>query len=263
MIEYYNLYLPKSKREVKIEISVPRYKDNIVFDTMYFLDGQNAFSDYRSAFGRSIRATKHLGYTAKELGMRILGVAIYNSGTDLGRINEYTPFKIDKPANKKWLSHDVNNCYNFCEDFINTIIPFVENKYKTHKDPNHRYIYGSSLAAVTAIYLGCKYNAFNYIGAFSTASFLFENDFNSFIKENSLTDKKIFLYVGKNESSDDLYDNSLYFNSSLNTYKLLKKKKISTRLVVDINGQHNEETWDKHLFDFIAFIYDNDLIYNK
>lgn len=263
MIEFYNLYLPKSKREVKIEVSVPRYRGNITFETMYFLDGQNAFNDSRAAFGRSIRATKHLGYTAKEFGMRILGVAIYNSGSDLGRINEYTPFKIDNPADNNWLSHDPQNCYNYCDDFINTIIPFIENKYKTYKDANHRYIYGSSLAGVTAIYLGCKYNAFNYIGAFSTAAFLFENDFNLFLDNCNLSDKKIFLYVGKNESSDDLYDKSLYYNTSLNIYKKLKNKKISTRLVVDINGVHNEETWDKHLFEFISFIYNNEIIYTK
>lgn len=263
MIEFYNLYLPKSKREVKIEVSVPRYKGNITFETMYFLDGQNAFNDSRAAFGRSIRATKHLGYTAKELGMRILGVAVYNSGSDLGRINEYTPFKIDNAADNKWLSHNPLNCYNYCDDFINTIIPFIESKYNTYKDANHRYIYGSSLAAVTAIYLGCKYEAFNYIGAFSTASFLFDKEFTDFVNKSNLKGKNIFIYVGKNESSDDLYDNTLYFNSSLKLYNMLKNKKIPTRMVVDINGVHNEETWDKHLFEFITFIYDNDLIYSK
>ena len=29
MIEYFKLYLPKSKREVKIDVSVPRNKENI------------------------------------------------------------------------------------------------------------------------------------------------------------------------------------------------------------------------------------------
>ena len=43
MNEYYNLFLPLSKREVKIEISIPRYKENLLFDTLYLLDGQNAF----------------------------------------------------------------------------------------------------------------------------------------------------------------------------------------------------------------------------
>ena len=45
MQEFYKLYLPKSKREIKIEVSLPRIKDDILFDTLYLLDGQNAFSD--------------------------------------------------------------------------------------------------------------------------------------------------------------------------------------------------------------------------
>ena len=59
MLEYYRLYLPKSKREVKIEVSVPRNRDNVTFDTIYFLDGQNAFKDSHASFGRSLRAAAH------------------------------------------------------------------------------------------------------------------------------------------------------------------------------------------------------------
>ncbi len=82
MLEYYRLYLPKSKREVKIEVSVPRNRDNVLFDTIYFLDGQNAFKDSHASFGRSIRAAKALGLAAKEMEKRILGIAIYNSETE-------------------------------------------------------------------------------------------------------------------------------------------------------------------------------------
>ena len=44
MIEYFKIYLPKTKREVKIEVSIPRnyQRTNTKFDTMYLLDGQNA-----------------------------------------------------------------------------------------------------------------------------------------------------------------------------------------------------------------------------
>ena len=110
MLEYYRLYLPKSKREIKMEVSTPRQKNNIVFDTVYFLDGQNAFKDSHASFGRSIRAAKTLGITAKEMGKRVLGVAIYNSESDLGRVNEYSPFKIINAASKEWLKQDIDVC---------------------------------------------------------------------------------------------------------------------------------------------------------
>lgn len=261
MIEYFKLYLPKSHREVKIDVSVPRYDKSIKFDCLYMLDGQNAFKDSRASFGRSLRATKAFGFTSKEMGKRILGIGIHNSGSDLGRINEYTPFKIDNPAYEEWKNQDIEICKNFCDDFINTIIPFIEKKYNTYKSSDHRFIYGSSLAAITAIYLGVRYNKFNYIGAFSTASFLFQNEFYQFLDNNDLNKKNIFLYVGKFESSDDLYDKNLYFNSSYKLYNYLKEKKIRTRLIIDSKGEHNEETWGRHIIDFINFIYFDDIYY--
>ena len=181
MTESFQLYLPKSKREVEIDISLPKVKDNIIFDTLYFLDGQNSFSDEKASFGRSIRATKVLNKTAKYLNKRILGVAIHNSKSDLGRVNEYTPFYLENPESK-YQTHDIKNCHNFCDDLVNTIIPFIESKYNTYKSAEHRFIYGSSLAATTALYIAFKYkDSFDYIGSFSTASFLFEAEFTKFL----------------------------------------------------------------------------------
>lgn len=264
MLEYYKLYLPKSKREVKIEISVSRYRENITFDTLYMLDGQNAFKDSHASFGRAIRANKALGFAAKEMGRRILGVAIHNSGSDEGRIAEYSPFKIDNPASDAWAKHDPKNCYNFCEDLINTIIPFVESKYNVYKNKEHRFIYGSSLAANTALYLAFKYkDAFSVIGAFSTASFLYNDSFNNYLKKNIDSSKSIFLYVGKRESSDNMYDQTLYYNTSMNLYNFFKANNNRVKLVVSASGIHNEETWGNHLLEFISFIYSSNIEYKE
>ena len=264
MIEYYKLYLPKSKREVKLEVSVPRYKNEIIFDTFYFLDGQNAFKDSHASFGRSIRATKALGFAAKEMGKRILGVAIYNSETEMGRINEYSPFKIDEPANLEWNKHNPKICEAFCEDLIHTIIPFIDTKYKTNNNPNNRFIYGSSLAATTAIYITLKYkDYFNVCGAFSTASFLYKKMFNDFVKKNMTSDKKIFLYVGKSEASDNMYDKSLYLNTSLELHSLIKECGGKSKLVISQSGIHNEATWESQLLDFISYIYSDDITYKN
>ena len=229
MIECYKLYLPKSKREIKIDVSVPRYRDNITFDCLYMLDGQNSFKDSKASFGRSLRATKAFSFAAREMNKRILGIGIHNSGSDLGKINEYTPFLIDNPANEEWKSQDINICHSFCYDFVHTIIPFIEKKYNTFGTKEHRYIYGSSLAAVTAIYLGLKYDVFGQIGAFSTASFLFENEFYKFLNKKQLNAKSIFLYVGKYEQSDDLYDSNLYYNSAIKLFNYFKEHNVRTR----------------------------------
>ena len=262
MVEYFTVHFPKSHRDVKIEVSRPRDLDGITFDTLYLLDGQNAFRDSHAAFGRSIRATKTLSFAANEMNKRIIGVAIHNMGSDFGRINEYTPFPLSNEISKKYDSHDLEICYNYCYDFINTLIPYIENRYPVSKDNNHRFIYGSSLAAITAIYLGFNYdNSFNYIGAFSTASFLFEKAFYDFLEQKKNINKKIFIYVGKKEKSDTMYEENLYTKSALNLYNYLMDNNYKCRLVIDPKGLHNEETWDKHLLDYINFIYNDNIIY--
>ena len=264
MIDRYKLYLPKSKREVTIEVSGPRNEKNILFDTFYLLDGQNAFRDSEAAFGRSLRATKYLNYIARECKHRILGVAVYNSGSDLGRVNEYSPFKIDNVMIDSWKENNPKICERYCDDFIHTIIPFIEGKYNVVKDSSHRFIYGSSLAATTILYMGFKYEeAFGYLGAFSTATFLFHKEFMKFLKEYNDPKKNVFLYYGKKEISDSMTKPGLYEKSSKKLYKLFKDNNIRTRLVISSSGIHNEETWDEYILDFINFIYSDDIIYKK
>lgn len=260
MIDFYRLYLPLSKREVKIQVSVPRNKDDIVFDTFYFLDGQNAFSDATSAFGRSIRATKHLGAMSKHLGKRILGVAIYNRGTDRGRVNEYSPWLIDNPLEENWVDNDTRVFDKFYKDFISTIIPFIEKKYHVTKD---RYIYGSSLGAVTAAYMCFNDDTFKGCGLFSLSHFLFEKAFYEFTnsKLDIMKKKKVFLYVGKEEFSDSMETKDIYITTVKRFNDYLNENKIPTRLVVSFSGEHNEETWDHNFLDFLNFMYYDNIIY--
>ena len=260
MIDFYRLYLPLLKREVKIQVSLPRYKDNIIFDTIYFLDGQNAFSDQTSSFGRSIRATKHLGSFAKNINKRILGVAIYNAGTDRGRVNEYSPWLIDNPLEENWVDNDTTYFDKFYSDFKSTIIPFIEKKYNVSEN---RYIYGSSLGAVTAAYMLFNDDTFKGAGIFSLASFLFEKDFYKFIesKVKNAKDKRVFLYVGKEEFSDSMENKDIYITSSMRFNDFLKKNKIPSRLVISLSGGHNEETWDYYFIDFLNFMYFDNIIY--
>ena len=187
MIEYYKLYLPKSRKEIKLEISIPRdYDNNTRFDTLYLLDGQNAFKDSHATYHRSIRATKYMGYMAAVTGNRMIGVAVYNAGSEMGRINEYTPFPIKQAADEQWHHHNVKICHAFCDDFIHVIIPYIDQKYPTVQKEDHRFIYGSSLAAITAIYLGYQYpKTFGGIGAFSTACFLCPEEIKKFLNKKN------------------------------------------------------------------------------
>jgi len=265
MIEYFKIYLPKTKREVKIEVSIPRnyQRTNTKFDTMYLLDGQNAFKDSHATFNRSIRASKHMGFVAAATGKKTIGVAVYNAESEMGRINEYTPFLITNAADPIWAKkQDLTVCQNFCDDFINVIIPFIDNRYPTIKESSHRYIYGSSLAALTAIYLAYNFpNTFGAIGAYSTASFLCADEFYNFINNHIDPNIRLFLYVGRRETSDGSYDEELYFNASKIIYDIALKHNGKVRLVVSDSGTHCEACWDKNLIDFFSFIHSDGIIY--
>lgn len=255
MIEHYKLYLPKSKREIKIDVSRPKVMTGLTFDTFYFLDGQNAFKDSTAAFGRSIRAAKTLGRFAKEFNERILGIAIYNSGTDKGRIDEYSPFEIKNALYDSWLGNNVKVCKNLADDIVHTIIPFIDKKYPTKKTKESRMIYGSSLSAIMALYLGFNYNVFSTVASFSTASFLFEDELKKFILKKKKDAPKVFLYVGKQEISDSMKTPGLYYDCTMKLYNLFRDNNINTKLIVSISGTHNEACWEKPISNFLVYAY--------
>jgi hypothetical protein len=64
----------------------------------------------------------------------------------------------------------------------------------------------------------------------------------------------IFLYVGLNEESDNLYNKNDYINTSTNLYNLLKDNNYICELKEDKKGIHNEKSWGKHLKDFFKFM---------
>lgn len=251
MTELFKLYLPNVKREITIELSIPK-NSHQEMDTLYFLDGQNAFTDQHATYKRSIRASKYLNQISEETGRPILGVGIYNAESDLGRISEYAPFKLTNLASSAWKKQDLAWFQHFCKDFINLIIPTIESRFNIS---SHRFIYGSSLAALTAIYLGYHYNLFEGIGAFSTASFLCPKAMEEFIKKEFKPAVKLFLYVGKKEISDDLYDEELYYQTAKDLHKLTRRLGGHTRLVISQKGTHCEAFWEKQLMEFLSFLY--------
>lgn len=266
MIFKKKLYFPKSKRNVTLEISLPHYdsKNPVFMDVLYFLDGQNAFKDSSAAFGRSIRAGKYLNLFSKHTHHQMLGVAVYNAGSDLGRTNEYLPFSIATEEKTLWKEHQTQISKNFCDDFVHTLFPYIEKNYPVLQGKKHRFLYGSSLAAITALYTSFQYpDSFQVIGAFSTASFLCEKELFDFMKEKGNPESKVFLYVGLKETSDGAFDETLYYESTLRLHRQLQQLNVKHRLVISESGTHCEATWERQLLDFFSFIYEEEIIYKN
>ncbi len=173
----HDFFYPKGQASpLELYIYIPN--TNVSMDVLYLLDGENAFRDHLTVYGRALRLQKKLDYV--NINTPLMAVAI-SAGDD--RTNLYSPFKIKNAPVKDWLNNDTSVAKKFSNVVVNELISYVDSKYNTNKGKSHRYIYGSSLAAIEALYLGLNYrDSFSYIGAFSTASFIYDEEFNKFIK---------------------------------------------------------------------------------
>lgn len=258
MLQKFDLYLPRTKRKVKITVSIPRnyHNSDVVYDSLYMLDGQNIFKNQDAAFGRSLHMGKYLSIMATHFNKHICGIAISNAGSDIGRINEYMPWKLEALASDSWKEQDVNVCKDFTYDLMHTIIPHIQGRYPVKADKESTYIMGSSLGALYACYLGNSYpDTFGAVGLFSNCPFLAPKAFKKFITGSLNTNLRNFHYVGMKESSDGMFDENLYYKESKKLHEYLLSCGVKSKLVVDVNGIHNEETWEKHVLDFLSFIY--------
>ncbi|MCQ2771897.1 MAG: hypothetical protein MJ238_01280 [Bacilli bacterium] len=262
MLQKFELFLPRSKRKVRITVSIPRNYNNsgIVYDSLYMLDGQNIFKNHEAAFGRSLHMGRYLGVMANNFDKHICGIAISNAGSDLGRINEYMPWKLEALAEKHWEEQDLEVCKSYTYDLLHTVIPYIQERFPVSKDKDHTYIMGSSLGALYACYLGNAYpQSFGAVGSFSNCPFLAPIAFQNFMESHLNPELRNFHYVGMRESSDGMFDENAYFNETKKLHEYLKSQGVKSKLVVDVNGVHNEETWEKHVLDFLSFVYFDDI----
>ncbi len=262
MLQKFDLYLPKTKRKVKITVSIPRnyQHSDTVYDSLYMLDGQNIFKNSDAAFGRSLHMGKYLSIMATNFNKKICGIAIANAGSEIGRLNEYMPWKVENKANDEWKEQDSRICKAFAYDLTHTIIPFIQGRYPVKKGKESTYLMGSSLGALFTVYVTNQFpECFGAAGIFSNCPFLAPKAFTKFIHANLNKDCRNFIYVGRKEFSDGLYDEGMYYNDSVKLHEYFKKNNVKSRLVVDVNGIHNEETWEKHIMQFLSYIYFDDI----
>lgn len=250
MLNDYKIHLNKSNRDINITVYKPRCMDNL--KCLYLLDGQNAFNDTKTMYGRSLRLINILKYLEK-YNINVMAIGI---PSDDRRNDEYSPFKIKTKAILDGSSNDISYNHSFSDDVINSIIPFIEKKYNIKPDSNNRIIYGSSLGAIESLYLGLSYDAFSNIGAFSLASFIYDNEFSDFILSTLNVNKRVFIYVGEREESDSEFMPIDYLNSAYDLKKLLDSKGINNKLVINKIGRHNEKSWSYFIPDFLKYIFE-------
>ena len=124
---------------------------------------------------------------------------------------------------------------------------------------------GSSLGGNITQFLGVEYeDQIGCLGVFSSANWLHQEDFDRYIKRQSLKlNQRVFIYVGTDEADDT--DKTLmagnikqaYIDSSVKYYRQLLVAGIDIDnlvLKIQAGAEHNEIAWSEHLLDCLRFL---------
>lgn len=254
ILEEYYLEMDYKKDKRRIRVILPySYNQNKSrkYPVVYFHDGQNIFFDNESYSGRSwglietIMENKNL----KEF----IGVAIDNSPA---RMAEYSPWPLDQSLADLKIERPEGDAY---ADFIlNTLKPFIDQKYRTKKSKKFTSMIGSSAGANISAFIGKKYQGkIGSLGIFSLASFAFKEKFENYFKDVRLKDnQKIYIKVGT-EESEERNISQAYIDSSVNYYDLLIKAGIpieNIKLKIISGDTHSERDWAKYLLECLEFV---------
>ena len=227
----------------KVWIYLPPKYDNTSknYPVIYMHDAQNSF-DKATSFIGEWEVDETLNELFKKNGKGFIVVGIENAGEE--RINEYTPWKNERYGGGKG---------EIYMDFIvNTLKPYIDENYKTKKEPKYTGLIGSSLGGLISYYGGLEYpKTFGKIGALST-SFWFSEKVVDFTKENgNLKNVKLFLLVGGKEGDDMDKDTQKMEKLLLKTG--FKSKNLKTK--INLEGEHNEAFWKSEFLEVVSWLY--------
>ena len=142
-------YLGEKTIRVYLPPSYTKNNDN-QYPVLYMMDGQNLFFDSLAYFGRSWRISDISDQLVKDKYVKeFIIVGIDHAG--INRFSEYMPEKpfisFSNNTNNRLKHRAKTNIYSdtFLMFFVNELIPFIQNKYRTMLGPNNTFVGGSSM----------------------------------------------------------------------------------------------------------------------
>jgi predicted alpha/beta superfamily hydrolase len=200
------------------------------YPVLYLQDAQNLF-DTNAPFG-NWAIDRHLaGLQAIGKG-DIIVIAIDHGGTE--RIKEYSPY-----YHRKFGEGEGKQYARF---IIDTLMPYIDDKYRTNPERNYRGIGGSSMGGLISAYIGLKYQEFFSRLMILSPSFWYTDRiyFDAFSYQYRFP-SKIYLYAGEKETP--------FMTKHINRFKKAVRGSLYqntiTRFKIDINptGRHQEKYW--------------------
>mgnify|MGYP002780021024 CR=1 FL=1 len=206
---------------IKLPVNYDRSKKR--YPVLYLTDAQNLFSD-KTAFAGEWRVDESIDSLRADV--IVVGIAHGNEK----RFEELTAFAHPK--------YGGGNAPEFLSFITGEVMPFVNKRYRTRRQPRHTGIGGSSLGGLFALYaLQSIPHHFSRAMVFSPSLWLGE-EYYSLIEKSKYVKGKIYLMAGDSESNTMV-------DEVQKLQKILEKRLRPGNLKTEIipGGHHNEKLW--------------------
>ena len=266
-IENFEVEIEELIRKRMIRVYLPNDYDKTLnkhYKVMYMHDGHNLFYKETSAYGGiwDIQSAMNKSEANGNDGVIVVGIDC-NSENIEGRLNEYSPWvnnnlKELTPGMGIYKAGGEGKLYG--EFLVNSLKPFIDNKYRTLKTKENTFIAGSSMGGFISLYIGYKYpEAFSVIGAFSTAIWFSKENLMKFIKENYKKGLRVYLDSGTKETSDEsvIAFNDIYVDDIKELESLLLnlgQDKKDIKVVIEEGANHSEDSWRRRFPEFLEWV---------
>jgi predicted alpha/beta superfamily hydrolase len=236
--------IPQLKRKRRISALLPHdyHQSDKRYPVLYLKDGQNLFDEH-APFG-NWAIDKSLEKLAAEGMGDLIVIAIDHGGEE--RITEYLPYFNASVGNGQGELY-----LKFMEE---TLIPYVNRKYRTLQGSEHTGIGGSSMGGLISLYAGLNYQRlFSKVMVFSPSLWIAPRIFQQ--AENFSPNLPIYLYIyaGGKESANHMPN----VHRLRNTLTSGNKNFANIVLHVSLNpdGTHSEEWWRKEFPKAVKWLY--------
>jgi len=144
------------------------------------------------------------------------------------------------------------NTLKFTKDLIDDVIPFIESRYRTIADREHRAIAGLSMGGGQALSIGLNHlDLFSYVAGFSAAigsAADFPKTYAGLIADPKNSNKKLrLLWVGCGRE-DSLFAASKSFSEFLNTHTI-------DHMFHESRGAHTWMVWRRYLNEIAPLLF--------
>jgi predicted alpha/beta superfamily hydrolase len=236
-------FIPQLNRKRRIWVYTPKSyaSSNKTYPVLYMQDGQNLFNEQTASFGEW-GVDEVVDSIVKAGGKECIIVGIDHANDK--RINEYATCNFE--TNKIKYVSEGKEYVNF---LVNTLKPFIDNKYRTKKAAENTFIAGSSMGASISLYAMLQYpSVFGGVGIFSPAFWTCKELFvqAAVFKNESLF--KIYFYSGKKEGAEVVND----MNKMADVFT--NKVNIKMYRTVTEYGEHKESSWRREFGAFYEWI---------